>query len=138
MSMTLTSVPGILVGRRRNIVEGVPEGDGKRDLLVRITPLVTLRSLKRIMYALVRKVDEERLARILLFAYNVNGMVSEQIPQIGAVAELLPLSVDVDTRIPVFTLSADSLPMVKSRLGVPRIVSHVPFSEKSSVITRCL
>ena len=85
------------------------------------------------MYRFVGEVDEERT--LFVVAYEVDGVVGQYVGGVEFRIELYALAVDVEHRVVVGPLSAESLPMVESGLGHVVLIAHVPFAEEGGAVS---
>ena len=68
-------------------------------------------------------------------AYEVDGVVGQYVGGVKFRIELYALAVDVQYRVVVGPLSAESLPMVESGLGHVVLIAHVPFAEEGGAVS---
>ena len=100
---------------------------------VLVHPFAGGRRLKPGVYRFVGEVDEERT--LFVVAYEVDGVVGQYVGGVKFRIELYALAVDVQYRVVVGPLSAESLPMVESGLGHVVLIAHVPFAEEGGAVS---
>ena len=89
------------------------------------------------MYTFMRQVNEEWLPLSLLL-HPVKSMIGQQVRDVCRIREFLTLAVDVQRGIVVFSLSAESLPVIEAFAWMVTLVAHVPLTEEGSLVSRFL
>src|SRR5690606_1046505 len=93
--------------------------------------------LKFSMHPFMRKIQEKRFFLIAVIQ-PFQGIAGQQIGGITTFGLLDTLAVNIKRRIIIHALSAETQPVIESRLRRIVGIAHVPFTHKSSLIASLL
>ena len=99
---------------------------------------MSFRCRKRTVNPFMRQIHKKWFVLYLLLFHIRYCMIRQQISHICTLLILHPSPINIQSWIPILSLSLQPFPMIETGLRISCVISHMPFAKESSRITSFL